>query len=175
MVAVEDLGSSGVCEVRSCVQTSCSILWSGRMLVPLSLPFFSTLACVLGGIRSQASVKGLSRRLLLCFILSFHLSWPFPCQRLSQRRLAVAVCVILFQKDPARVDKCQNEANVSSSAVCMEIYREMRNWVLSSVRVQTFFFCHCDKCIIAPYFTRTKALFVPFEQQFLKLLFSDIV
>lgn len=173
MVAVEDLGSSGVCEVQSCVQTSCTFLWSGWTLVPLSLPFFSTLACVLGGIRSQASVKGPSPWFMLWFILSFRLLWPSLCLPLSCVVRTVSFCSlfqwILLELIMLNWSKCVIFCG------CMKIYREKWNWVFPSVGVLTFVFCHCDKCIIALYFNYTKALFVLFKSQFLKLLFNYIV
>lgn len=94
-----------------------------------SLPFFSTLACVLGGIKSQASVKGLTPWLLLCFTCSF----TFP-DHLSVSQPSHTDCIILFSisEGPVRADNakewmCHLQQFVST------IYKEMWNQVFFSV------------------------------------------
>lgn len=142
------------------------------MLVPLSLPLFQH-----PGIRSGwHQVSSPSQRAVS---LTPAMSRPPPLPPLTISRpppqRSRADCIILFSlsQDPGRVDNANMKQNVSSSAICKGNLQRHVKLVFPSAGVLTLVFCHCDKCIIAPYFTYTKALFVLFKSLFLELLFND--
>lgn len=169
---MEDLAAAGVCEVESCVQTSCAFLWSGQTLISLSLHSFSASWHVfLGGIRSQASV----------FFESCHASFsPFTSSKHLPVCIAAESCK-LFKFSSVRPALLVRADKVKMKQICHLLWFALQSAVKFGIDFSCLLecfkcdFCLCDKCIIAPYFNYTKALFVWFKPPFPSLLFNDIV